>query len=135
MNSEMFRLSLIDVMDRGLLNLFVNRVFDYDLKDDEYVYIQYKLISGNVVLNIFDNKDDNRFKAYIFCYKDIDNSSDDDSFYFNIKELYNKYKNGSDNKIDLIGSLLYSNDINEKKEIIDILFTGEINDIFSHHFL
>lgn len=131
----MFRLSLIDVMDRGLLNLFVNRVFDYDLKNDEYVYIQYKLISGNVVLNIFDNKDDNRFMAYIFCYKDIDNSSDDDSFYFNIKELYNKYKNGSNNKIDLIGSLLYSNDINEKKEIIDMLFTGEINDIFSHHFL
>ena len=48
MNDECFRLSLIDIMHAGLLNDFVNLIFDYNLKNDEEVYIQYKIASGNI---------------------------------------------------------------------------------------
>ena len=130
MNDEIFRLSLIDVMNEGLLNDFVNDIFgyDFDIKKEEYVYIQYKILGDNVILNIYDNKNNNRFKAYIFTMNDIDN--DEDTKYINVKEEYDKYKNGNKEKITLMASLLLS-----KKEIIESLFSGKIKDIFSHYFL
>ena len=135
MNDEIFRLSLIDVMNEGLLNDFVNDIFgyDFDIKKEEYVYIQYKILGDNVILNIYDNKNNNRFKAYIFTMNDIDN--DEDTKYINVKEEYDKYKNGNKKKITLIASLLLSKDNDEKKEIIESLFNGKIKDIFSHYFL
>lgn len=135
MNDEMFRLSLIDVMNEGLLNEFVNDIFgyDFDTKKEEYVYIQYKILGDNIILNIYDNKNSNRFKAYIFTMNDID--SDDDTKYINVRDEYNKYKNGNKEKITLIASLLLSKNKDEKKEIIESLFSGKIKDIFSHYFL
>lgn len=135
MNDEMFRLSLIDVMNEGLLNEFVNDIFgyDFDTRKEEYVYIQYKILGDNIILNIYDNKNSNRFKAYIFTMNDID--SDDDTKYINVREEYNKYKNGNKEEITLIASLLLSKDKDEKKEIIESLFSGKIKDIFSHYFL
>lgn len=135
MNDEIFRLSLIDVMNEGLLNDFVNDIFgyDFDIKKEEYVYIQYKILGDNVILNIYDNKNNNRFKAYIFTMNDIDN--DEDTKYINVKEKYDKYKNGNKEKITLMASLLLSKNNNEKKEIIESLFSGKIKDIFSHYFL
>ena len=131
MNDEIFRLSLIDVMNEGLLNDFVNDIFgyDFDIKKEEYVYIQYKILGDNIILNIYDNKNNNRFKAYIFTMNDIDTK------YINVKEKYDKYKNGNKEKITLIASLLLSKDNDEKKEIIESLFSGKIKDIFSHYFL
>lgn len=135
MNDEIFRLSLIDVMNEGLLNNFVNDIFgyDFDIKKEEYVYIQYKVLGDNIILNIYDNKNNNRFKAYIFTMNDIDGA--EDTKYINVKEKYDKYKDGSKEKITLIASLLLSKDNDEKKEIIESLFSGKIKDIFSHYFL
>ena len=135
MNDEIFRLSLIDVMNEGLLNDFVNGIFgyDFDTKKEEYVYIQYKVLGDNIILNIYDNKNSNRFKAYIFTMNDID--SDEDAKYINVREEYDKYKNGNNEKITLMASLLLSKDKDEKKEIIESLFSGKIKDIFSHYFL
>lgn len=135
MNDEIFRLSLIDVMNDGLLNDFVNDIFgyDFDIKKEEYVYIQYKVLGDNIILNIYDNKNNNRFKAYIFTMNDID--GDEDTKYINVKEEYDKYKNGNKEKITLMASLLLSKNNNEKKEIIESLFSGKIKDIFSHYFL
>lgn len=115
MNDEIFRLSLIDVMNEGLLNDFVNDIFgyDFDIKKEEYVYIQYKVLGDNIILNIYDNKNNNRFKAYIFTMNDID--SDEDTKYINVKEKYDKYKDGNKEKITLIASLLLSKDNDEKK--------------------
>ena len=135
MNDEIFRLSLIDVMNEGLLNDFVNDIFgyDFDIKKEEYVYIQYKILGDNIILNIYDNKNSNRFKAYILTMNDID--SDEDAKYINVREEYDKYKNGNNEKITLTASLLLSKDKDEKKEIIESLFSGKIKDIFSHYFL
>lgn len=135
MNDEIFRLSLIDVMNEGLLNDFINDIFgyDFDIKKEEYVYIQYKVLGDNIILNIYDNKNSNRFKAYIFTMNDID--SDEDAKYINVMEEYDKYKNGNNEKITLMASLLLSKDKDEKKEIIESLFSGKIKDIFSHYFL
>lgn len=135
MNDEIFRLSLIDVMNEGLLNDFVNDIFgyDFDIKKEEYVYIQYKVLGDNIILNIYDNKNNNRFKAYIFTMNDIDGA--EDTKYINVKEKYDKYKKGNKEKITLIASLLLSKDNDEKKEIIESLFSGKIKDIFSHYFL
>ena len=135
MNDEMFRLGLIDITNADLLNDFVNDIFgyDFDLRNEEYVYIQYKIVDNNVILNIYDNKNSNRFKAYIFTLNDID--SDGTSRYINVKKEYDKYKNGNKDKLCLLSSLLFTKDNNEKIEIINSLFSGKIKDIFSHYFL
>lgn len=135
MNDEAFRLSLIDITDSDLLNDFVNDIFGYDfiLDNGEYVYIQYKIVLGNIVLNIYDNKDSNRFKAYIFTLSDITN--DDSSTYINVKKEYDKYLNGDMSNICLLSSLLFSNNNDEKRDIIEHLFTGKIKETFSHYFL
>lgn len=125
MNDEIFRLSLIDVMNEGLLNDFVNDIFgyDFDIKKEEYVYIQYKVLGDNVILNIYDNKNNNRFKAYIFTMNDIDN--DEDTKYINVKEEYDKYKNGNKEKITLMASLLLSKNNNEKKRLLNLYLVGK----------
>ena len=38
-NDEMLRLSLIEIMNIGLLNNFVNKIFGYRLADNESIYI------------------------------------------------------------------------------------------------
>lgn len=131
----MFRLALIDITNADLLNDFVNDIFgyDFDLRNEEYVYIQYKIVEDNIILNIYDNKNSNRFKAYIFTLNDID--SDGTSRYINVKKEYDKYKKGNKDKLCLLSSLLFTKDSNEKIEIINSLFGGKIKDIFSHYFL
>ena len=121
MNDEMLRLSLIEIMNMDLLNDFVNRVFGYNLGDNEFVYIQYKIVKDNVVLNVFDNTKNNRFRAFVFTLDDID--SDDDTMYINVTYYYDKWKNKkTKKKLYLLGALLYSNVNDEKKEIIESLF-------------
>lgn len=135
MNDEMFRLALIDITNDDLLNDFVNDIFEYDfdLKKEEYVYIQYKVVGDNIILNIYDNKNSNRFKAYIFTLNDID--SNGNSRYINVKKEYDKYKKGNKDKLCLLSSLLFTKDNNEKIEIINSLFSDKIKNIFSHYFL
>lgn len=121
MNDEMLRLSLIEIMNMDLLNNFINKIFGYRLGDNEFVYIQYKIVKDNVVLNVFDNAKKNRFKAFIYTLNNIDN--DDDTMYINVKECYLKWKNKKiRKKLYLVGALLYSNNNQEKKEIIESLF-------------
>ncbi len=131
----MFRLALIDITNDDLLNDFVNDIFEYDfdLKKEEYVYIQYKVVGDNIILNIYDNKNSNRFKAYIFTLNDID--SNGNSRYINVKKEYDKYKKGNKDKLCLLSSLLFTKDNNEKIEIINSLFSDKIKNIFSHYFL
>ena len=131
----MFRLALIDITNDDLLNDFVNDIFEYDfdLKKEEYVYIQYKVVGDNIILNIYDNKNSNRFKAYIFTLNDID--SNGNSRYINVKKEYDKYKNDNKDNLCLLSSLLFTKDNNEKIEIINSLFSGKIKDIFNHYFL
>lgn len=134
MNDEMFRLSLIDFMDSNLLNDFVNKVFKYNLKDGEYVYIQYKIINDSIVLNIYDNSIKNRFKAFIFTNDDIV-SNDNCVYYININNCYRMYKNNSTkNKLDLLGALLKEKDNTEKKKIIDYIDSSNIRNILLKHF-
>ena len=135
MNDEMFRLALIDITNDDLLNDFINDIFgyDFDFKRKEYVYIQYKIVEDNIILNIYDNKNSNRFKAYIFTLNDID--SDENSIYINVKKEYDKYKSGNRDKLCLLSSLLFTKDNNEKIEIINSLFSDKIKNIFSHYFL
>ena len=70
--AEVLRLILLELEKEGLLNKFVNIVFNYKLKDGDYIYIQYKVANGNITLNIFDNNDVNQFNGYVFL--DEDNS-------------------------------------------------------------
>ena len=104
-----------------LLNHFVNRIFGYRLGDNEFIYIQYKIVKENIVLNVFDNAKKNRFRAFIYTLDNID--SDDDTTYINVKECYDSWKNKkTKKKLYLLGALLYNNDNQEKKEIIESLF-------------
>jgi len=121
MNDEMFRLSLIEIMNINLLNDFINRIFGYKLGSSEFVYIQYKIVKGNIVLNIFDNTKKNRFKAFVFTIDDIDN--DEDTMYISIKDCYLRYREGkTKKKLFLLGALLYTTVNYEKREIIESLF-------------
>jgi len=134
MNDEMFRLSLIELMNEDLLNDFVNKIFKYRLKDGEYIYMQYKIVNGNIVLNIYDNGKVNRFKAYIFTNNDII-CNDRDIYYINIDKCYNKYKNaGTKNKLDLLGALLREQDNDEKRKIINYIDNNGMKNILLKHF-
>ena len=126
MNDEMFRLALIDITNDDLLNDFINDIFgyDFDLKRKEYVYIQYKIVEDNIILNIYDNKNSNRFKAYIFTLNDIDN--DENSKYINVKKEYDKYKSGNRDKLCLLSSLLFTKDNNEKLLILYLVIKLKI---------
>lgn len=134
MSDEPFRLSLIEIMNNDLLNDFVNDIFEYNLKKDEYVYIQYKIVNGNIILNIFDNSEDNRFKAYIFTDNETE-TQDDDIIYVNVGTCYQEYKNGNKNKLILLGALLKSDNKDEKKEIIKSLFDNNIKNILIDNFI
>ena len=131
----MLRISLIDIMNMELLNDFVNKIFGYRLKDNEYVYIQYKIVKNNIVFNIFDNVKKNRFKAFVYTSDVID--SDEDTTYINIKECYDKWiNNRTTKKLHLLGALLYSGNNKEKKEIIESLFDDvRIKYILYKHFI
>ena len=48
MNDECFRLSLIDIMHAGLLNDFVNLIFDYNLKNDEEVWSEVNCLGKQI---------------------------------------------------------------------------------------
>lgn len=135
MNDEMLRLSLIEIMNINLLNDFINRVFGYKLGDGEFVYIQYKIVKDNVVLNIFDNTKKNRFRTFVFTLQNID--SDDNTMYINVKDCYLRYKNGEiKKKLFLLGALLYSTNNVEKKEIIESLFDDlKIKYVLYKHFI
>lgn len=91
MNDEHFRKSLIEITDSGLLNAFINEIFGYNLKDEQYIYIQYKIVHNNIVLNMFDNSDSNRFKAFIFTQNSNLKDSKDIK-YIDINLCYNNYK-------------------------------------------
>lgn len=133
MNDEMLRISLIEVTDNDLLNDFVNDIFGYNLKIDQYIYIQYKIVHDNIVLNFFDNSNNNRFKAYIFTEKDFDNG-DENIVYINVRSCLLEYKN-SNNKLVILGALLKSDNNDEKEEIIDSLFDNDIKKIFMKNFI
>lgn len=105
----------------NLLNDFINKIFGYKLGDNEFVYIQYKIVKGNVVLNLFDNNKKNRFRAFIYTLDNI--NSDNNTMYINVKECYDRWVNKmTKKKLYLLGALLYSNNNKEKKEIIESLF-------------
>ena len=134
MNDEMFRLSLIDFMKKNLLNEFVNNVFEYNLKDDEYVYMQYKIVNNTVVVNIYDNSVNNRFKAFIFTNNDIV-SNDNNVLYINVNDCHALYKkNVISNKLNLLGALLKEKDNDEKKKIISYLDDSSVKSILLKHF-
>lgn len=135
MNDECFRLALIDIMHAGLLNDFVNLVFGYNLKSNEDVYMQYKIASGNIILNIFDNCNNNRFNGYIFSNNNIIDDNNEIT-YIDINDAYKKYKNDNNyNNLILIGALLKSNNEDEKIHIINLLFDGKMKNIISRNFL
>lgn len=135
MNDEMFRQALIEITDNDLLNDFVNAVFGYKLNNDEYVYIQYKIVNNNIILNIFDNAKDNRFKAYIFTLDSIIND-EKDTLYINVMDCYKRYREGNVNdKLCLLGALLVTNKKDEKEDIINRLFDNEIKRILNKHFI
>lgn len=135
MNDEMFRLSLIDLMNNDLLNDFVNMIFKYRLKENEYIYMQYKIANGNIILNIFDNNKKNRFKAYIFSNDSLIDENNN-ILYLNVEDCYLKYKNKkTNNKLYLLGALLKTTNTIEKKEIINNLFENDIKGIFIKHFI
>ena len=83
-----------------MILLMISLEYDFDLKRKEYVYIQYKVVGDNIILNIYDNKNNNRFKAYIFTLNDID--SNGNSRYINVKKEYDKYKNDNKDKLMFI---------------------------------
>lgn len=95
---EIFRQILITLMNEGYLNDFISIVFNYNLKENDFIFAQYKIIDNNIILDIFDNNTKNRFNAYIFV-EDSENiliekevNNDACITYLYIDNCYKKYK-------------------------------------------
>src|SRR5699024_11079874 len=97
--------------------------------------IQYKIVHNNIVLNMFDNSDSNRFKAFIFTQNSNLKDSKDIK-YIDINLCYNNYKKKKiQDKLCLIGALLATKKNNEKKDIINKLFDDNIAKILLKYFI
>ena len=122
---EIFRQILIKLMEEGLLNDFISITFNYNLKENDFIFAQYKIIDSNVMLDIFDNNNKNRFNAYIFV-EDSDNiliekeiNKDASITYLYIDNCYKKYKQNK--KLSNLLKLAVSfrvKDINEFNDLI-----------------
>jgi len=133
---EIFRQVLINLMNEGLLNDFISITFDYNLKDNDFIYAQYKIIEGNIILDIFDNNVKNRFNAYIFEENSKDTviekkvNRDASITYLYIDNCYKKYKEKKklSNLLKLAASFRIKN-INELKDLIKDVYPNEIEKI------
>ena len=133
---EIFRQILIKLMNTGLLNEFISIVFNYDLDRNDFIFAQYKIINGDVTLEIFDNNNVNRFNAYVFVEnsknitieKEVNNNTS--VTYLYLDNCYNKYKNNYkvDNLIKLALSFRIET-INEFNKLILNLFPKKIEKI------
>lgn len=133
---EVFRQILIKLMDDGLLNEFISITFNYNLKDNDFIFAQYKIIDNNVMLDIFDNNIKNRFNAYIFV-EDSENiliekevNKDACITYLYIDNCYKKYKQNKkiSNLLKLAASFRVKN-INELKDLIKNTYPKKIEKI------
>lgn len=133
---EIFRQILIKLMNTGLLNEFISIVFNYDLDKNDFIFAQYKIINGDVTLEIFDNNNVNRFNVYVFVEnsknitieKEVNNNTS--VIYLYLDNCYKKYKNNYkvDNLIKLALSFRVET-INEFNKLILNLFPKKIEKI------
>ena len=133
---EIFRQILIKLMNKGLLNEFISIVFNYDLDRNDFIFAQYKIINGDVTLEIFDNNNVNRFNVYVFVEnsknitieKEVNNNTS--VIYLYLDNCYKKYKNNYkvDNLIKLALSFRVET-INEFNKLILNLFPKKIEKI------
>ena len=132
--SEILRQSLIKIMDKGLLNKFINTLFDYNLNDNDNIYAQYKVANGNITLNIFDNNDKNCFRGYVFLNKNNkeyikkeikDNTSINFVYLKKCQQLYRE--NHNQNNLILFGAYLTGCD-----EALDLIFDKDILNIIKN---
>ena len=130
---EIFRQILIKLMEEGLLNDFISITFNYNLKENDFIFAQYKIIDKNIMLDIFDNNKKNRFNAYIFV-EDSDNillekeiNKDASITYLYIDNCYKKYKKNKkiSNLLKLAASFRVK-DINELNNLIKDTYPKEI---------
>ena len=133
---EIFRQILIKLMNTGLLNEFISIVFNYDLDKNDFIFAQYKIINGDVTLEIFDNNNVNRFNVYVFVEnsknitieKEVNNNTS--VIYLYLDNCYKKYKNNY--KVDNLMKLALSfrvETINEFNNLISNLFPKKIEKI------
>lgn len=136
MDKEVIRSILIELMNKNLLNSFVNNIFSYSLKDDEYVYIQFKTTDTNIIMNIFDNAQNNRFNAFVFISNESDKytvyKDDIGITYLNNNNCYKEYKKGNTDKLILFGSLMKTSNKNEQKDIINKMFSKDLKIVFEN---
>lgn len=133
-NKEIFRLVLINLMNEGLLNKFLNIVFNYNLTENEYIYAQYKIVNKELILDIFDSSKNKRFDVYIFkengMLSPVETSKDNVSSinYVDIETCYNAFIKGNKlTNIIRLGASLKVKNIQEFNKLIDGLFPEEIN--------
>jgi len=133
---EIFRQILIKLMNEGYLNDFISITFNYSLKDNDFIYAQYKIIDNNVILDIFDNNIKNRFNAFIFV-EDSENVLIEKEVNINTSITYlyidNCYKKFKDNKkmsnlLKLAASFRVK-DMNEFSLLITNIYPKEIEKI------
>lgn len=133
---EIFRQILINTMNKGLLNKFISIVFNYSLQNNDFIYAQFKVVEGNIILNIFDNNKKNRFNAYIivkntnntYLEKTIDNNAS--ITYVYVDNCYKKYLNNQKmTNLEKISATFKAKSLKEFQNIIQGLFPENIEKI------
>lgn len=133
---EIFRQILINTMNEGLLNEFISIVFNYNLQESDFVYAQFKVVDSNIILNIFDNNQQNRFNAYIIV-KNIDNIYTEKTIdknttitYVYIDNCYKKYQNQEKmTNLEKVSATFKAKNLDEFKHIIQGVFPKRIQKI------
>lgn len=132
--NDILKKILLELIDNNLLNEFINIIFNYKLKNDDIVYIQYKIVKEELILDIFDNSENRKFNVYVFKKGNRKNpieiikEQSTSINYINMNACYKEYKkNNKTTNIIKLGALFKVKNKEEFNEIINNIFPKEIN--------
>lgn len=137
--NDILKKILLELIDNNLLNEFINIIFNYKLKNDDIVYIQYKIVKEELILDIFDNSENRKFNVYVFKKGNRKNpieiikEQSTSINYINMSACYKEYKkNNKTTNIIKLGALFKVKNKEEFNEIINNIFPKEINTIIKN---
>lgn len=135
---ELFRKILVELMDNNLLNDFLNIIFNYNLKNNDIVLGQYKIVNNNIILELFNNNSKIRFNVFVFSNEKSDITikkevhRDTMITYFYLDNCYRIYKNTNMNNLMKLVLSFKVKDIMEFNYLIKDIFPKQIEKIINN---
>ena len=124
---------LQEIDEEELFNQFIINLFGYNITDFNKLIIRYK-IDNELIIDIFDYKEENKYIRYYFTDNNNQYEIEDNNIVvkiINLKDYYNNFNKY--NKYSLFSSLFYEKNIDIIENNLSNLFNNNINNIIMNH--